>query len=96
VLVHWSVIGNVIHVPVILIMVPLDKSQIHSEQCLSDNDKTKRKDHRGRRGSERDSQRSSVRSGRDRGSSRSDWSETPCFKDEPLTPNIKIKDSPSR
>jgi hypothetical protein len=63
---------------------------------FSDRDRVKRRDHRDRRGRDRDSQRSSVRSGQDKGSSRSDWSETPCFKDEPLTPNIKIKDSPSR
>lgn len=61
-----------------------------------DRDRDRRRDHRYRISRDRDSQRSSVRSGRDRRSSRSDWSETPRFKDEPLTPNIKIKDSPSR
>jgi hypothetical protein len=59
-------------------------------------DRSRRRDHRDRIGRDRDSQRSSVRSGQDRRSSRSDWYETPRFKDEPLTPNIKIKDSPSR
>ncbi|KAJ4427868.1 hypothetical protein ANN_23872 [Periplaneta americana] len=66
-----------------------------------ESDRDRRRDHRDRRSRDRDSERSSVRSSRDydrdRSSSRSrEWSETPRFKDEPLTPNIKIKDSPSR
>ncbi|PSN46456.1 Pre-mRNA-splicing factor ATP-dependent RNA helicase PRP16 [Blattella germanica] len=64
-----------------------------------DRDRGGRRDERNRRSREKDSERSSARSNRDydRGSSRSrDWNETPRFKDEPLTPNIKVKDSPSR
>ncbi|XP_052231826.1 pre-mRNA-splicing factor ATP-dependent RNA helicase PRP16-like isoform X2 [Dreissena polymorpha] len=79
-----------------------DKKHHHKNRDRHHKDKDRHRDREkggdSRRG-DRDSERSERRSERrDRHSERSsrDWSDTPRRRDEPPTPNIRVKDTPSR
>ncbi|XP_049807833.1 pre-mRNA-splicing factor ATP-dependent RNA helicase PRP16 [Schistocerca nitens] len=70
-----------------------DDRHKHSHHHYKERDRDKRSHHNERRSRERDVDKRS-----ERGSSRSahSWIETPRFRDEPLTPVIKIKDPTSK